>query len=179
MAEPFVGEIRQVGFNFVPPNWLACQGQLLSIANYDVLFTLIGTTYGGDGVNTFGLPDLQGRLMVHQGQLVGGSNYGIGQRAGSESVTITQNQMARHSHNVAVKDAFGTVANPTTKSTWAQVTPDGAAAIPAYSPAAGANTTLASGIVSAAGGNQPIDIRQPYVVVNFMIATAGIFPSQG
>jgi microcystin-dependent protein len=176
MAQPFIGEIRQAGFNFVPPGWLACQGQIISISENETLFNLIGTTYGGDGVSTFGIPDLRGRAMIHQGQLLGGGNYVIGQKAGTESVTLTQNQMALHSHTVAAKDGLGTISIPTTKSTWAQVTPDGQTAITAYSAAPG-NATLASTVVSPSGSSLPVDIRQPYVVVNFIIATVGIYPS--
>src|SRR5208283_1924144 len=98
MANPFVGEIRMFGGNFAPSGWDFCNGQLLSISEFSTLFNLIGTTYGGDGENTFGLPDLQGRFPVHQGQGPGLANYLIGQKAGEENVTVTVNQLPAHSH---------------------------------------------------------------------------------
>jgi microcystin-dependent protein len=176
MAQPYVGEIRQAGFNFAPVGWFLCQGQLLPIAEYEVLFTLIGTTYGGDGVQTFGLPNLSGRVPIHQGKSTG-STYVMGQMAGNEQVTITSNQMAAHTHIVQANSGFGTINAPTTKSTWAQVSADGANANPAYSAAPG-NTTLSPTAVGTAGGSIPIEVMQPYLVINFMIAWAGIFPSQ-
>ena len=176
MAQPYVGEIRQAGFNFAPVGWFLCQGQLLSIAEYEVLYTLIGTTYGGNGTTTFGLPNLQGRVPIHQGKSTG-SNYVMGQMSGSEQVSIVTNQMAAHTHIVQANSGFGTINAPTSNSTWAQVSADGATPISAYSAAPG-NTTLGVTAVSMAGGNIPIEIMQPYLVINFMIAWVGIFPSQ-
>ena len=98
MTTPYIGEIRLVGFNFAPRGWMACNGQLLSIATYSALFSLLGTTYGGDGITTFALPDLRSRIPVHQGQGPGLSNYVIGQMSGTESVTLTQNQIPAHTH---------------------------------------------------------------------------------
>jgi len=177
MAQPFIGEIRQVGFNFVPLGWLPCDGRLLPISEYEVLYVLIGTTYGGDGVSTFAIPDLQGRVSIHQGQSTG-SPYVMGQKAGSNQITLTTEQMVSHTHIVQANSGFGTVAVPTSNSTWAQVTPDGATADTAYAAAPG-NTTLSPTAVSPAGGSLPFEILQPYVVITFMIAIFGTFPSQG
>lgn len=176
MAEPFIGEIRQVGFDYAPPGWLPCDGRSVPIAGYDALYALIGTTYGGDGISNFCLPDLQGRVMIHQGQ-GSGSAYVMGQKAGTEAVTLTMEQMAAHTHVVRANSKFGTIPAPTIKSTWAQVTPDGLTAISAYAAVPG-DVNLAPTAVSVAGGNLPIEIRQPYVVVTFIIAIYGIFPSQ-
>jgi len=177
MAEPFIGEIRQVGFNFSAVGWLPCNGQLLPISENEALYTLLGTTYGGDGVQTFGLPNLQGRIPVHQGQLTGGSNYLMGQMAGVEAVTINTNQLANHTHAIQASNALGTVNVPTTKSTWAQVTADGSTGNPSYAASPG-NAILSPTTVSTAGASMPLSILQPYVVVNFMIATVGIYPTQ-
>lgn len=179
MATPFVGEIREVGFNFAPPGWLPCDGRLLPISQYEVLYTLLGTTYGGDGVNTFGIPDLQGRVAVHQGSLNGNSSvYILGQKSGTEAVTILSSQMAAHTHNVAVSTAIATLKTATTKAAWAQATQDGTTILEGYS-APPANASLAPAMVSSAGGSLPFSILQPYLAVNYIIATQGIFPSQG
>src|ERR1700710_273230 len=102
MSDPYIGEIRMFGGNFAPNGWLFCQGQLLSIADYDTLFNLIGTTYGGDGQTTFALPDLRGRVPIHRGTASSHTTYVIGQRAGSESVTLTTSTMPSHNHGVEV-----------------------------------------------------------------------------
>src|ERR1700744_1265541 len=106
MSEPYVGEIRMVGFNFAPQNWALCNGQTLSISQNEVLFNLIGTTYGGDGVNTFNLPDLRGRIPVHQGTNPNGT-YILGQLAGTETVTLTGNQLPQHPHPPQAQSAAG------------------------------------------------------------------------
>src|SRR5512136_2572601 len=98
MAQPYVGEIRMFAGNFAPQGWMFCEGQLLPISQYDALFNLIGTTYGGDGINTFALPDLRGRVIVGPGQGSGLSNYVLGQQGGVETVTLTTNQIPQHSH---------------------------------------------------------------------------------
>lgn len=176
MAEPFVGEIRQAGFNFAPPGWLLCQGQVVPISQFDILFTLIGTAYGGDGVSTFGIPDLRGRVTIDQGQN-GGGNYTLGQMRGSALVTLTQSQMAAHTHVVRANSGMGTVATPDAGSIWAQVTPDGVSANTAYTAPQAADTTMAATAVLPVGSGVPVDVRQPYLVINFMIATEGIYPS--
>jgi microcystin-dependent protein len=177
MAQPFIGEIRQVGFNFPAVGWFPCDGRLLSIADYETLFVLIGTTYGGDGVQTFGIPNLAGRVPINQGQLLSGSNYVMGQMAGVEQTSITIPQMASHTHAVKGSSALGAQIVPTTQSTWSQVTADGSSGNPAYANPP-ANVTLSASAISSAGSSLPVSIMQPYVVINFMIAYVGIFPSQ-
>jgi microcystin-dependent protein len=167
MSSPFVGEIRIFAGNFAPVGWELCAGQLLPISEYDVLFNLIGTTYGGDGQSTFGLPDLRGRIPVHQG-----SGFVIGQSAGVETVTLTQNQLPAHTH------AFTASAN---NAVTANAEGNVLAQTPSYTPYIGgapANTPLAPSSVSAVGGSQPHDNLQPYICINYIISTFGIFPTQ-
>jgi len=164
MSQPYVGEIRMVGFNFPVNGWAFCNGQLLSIAENDVLFNLIGTTYGGDGQTTFGLPDLQGRVPVHQGP-----GFVIGQKAGIETVTLTQAQMA-HTHTM-----MASTDTPAQSAPLGNVT--GAALAKIYrngSP----TVTLNPQSVSPAGGSQPHENMQPFLAINFIISLFGVFPSQ-
>jgi microcystin-dependent protein len=169
MSQPFVGEIRSVGFNFAPEGWLLCDGSVLSISQNEVLFDLIGTTYGGDGQNTFAIPDLRGRIPLHQGT-GGGSSYVIGQEGGSESVTLTEAQMPAHRHAI---NAVSTTGN--------SKTPSGAyfAASVEEQFASSTNASLNSTIVqAAAGGSQPHENRVPILCINYIISLYGIFPSQ-
>lgn len=169
MSEPFVGEIRIFGGNFPPLNWAFCDGSLLSIAEHEVLYTLTGTTYGGDGVTTFALPDLRGRAPIHQGQGLGLSNRTIGERAGVEEVTLTANQMPIHTHPMLTSTS-ATSTSPA-GAVLAQQTPAGYTdAVP--------DSQLAAQSLLPAGGNQPHDNMPPYVGVNYIIALFGIFPSQ-
>jgi microcystin-dependent protein len=177
MATPFLGEIRETAFAFAPPGWLPCDGRLLPIAQYEALYTLLGTTYGGDGITTFGIPDLQGRVPIHQGTQ-NNETYVMGQRSGTENLTLVSSQMAAHTHVVHASSNLGNMKMPTTDATWAQITQDGVTAVNAYSVPPG-DTVLAPVSVSSVGGNQPFGILQPYLAVNYMIATAGIFPTQG
>ena len=169
MSEPYVGEIRIVGFNFAPVGWAFCNGQLLSIADNDVLFAVIGTTYGGDGVTTFALPDLQCRVPVHQGTASTGTPYVMGQKGGAETVTVTQAQLPNHTHAVAC--------NPTATTTspagnvWSSTTGT------AYSTAV-PGQLLNPVAIAPTGGNQPHDNMPPLLVANFIISLYGIFPSQ-
>jgi microcystin-dependent protein len=164
MSEPFVGEIRMFAGNFAPLNWAFCNGQTLPIAENEVLFQLIGTTYGGDGQQTFNLPDLRGRLPIHQG-----GGFVLGQAAGSENVTLTINQMPQHGHAVAalatanVKSPVNAVYGGNTTDSIYSATP-GAAMNPA--------------VVGIGGGSQPHDNMMPYGVVSFIISLFGIFPTQ-
>ncbi|HEX4520405.1 MAG TPA: tail fiber protein [Gaiellaceae bacterium] len=169
MAEPFVGEIRMTGFNFAPEGWALCNGQLLPIQQNTALFSLIGTFYGGDGVQTFALPDLRGRVAVHQGQAPGLSSYNVGEVTGVEAVALGTNQIPNHSHTVA--PATGT----------SQTTNRPAGAFPASGGVyAGTAGGVPMGITnsSSIGGNQAHENRQPLLVVNFVIALLGIFPSR-
>jgi microcystin-dependent protein len=168
MSQPFVGEIRMFAGNFAPVGWMLCQGQLLSIAENDVLFNLIGTTYGGDGQQTFALPDLRGRMPLHQGTGVGGT-FIIGEMAGVETVTLTTNQIPAHSH-VPQANTNGS-ANVPGGNTWAGWTGS------QYSDQA-PNALMASGALGSAGGSQPHDNMPPYLTINFIISMFGIFPSQ-
>jgi microcystin-dependent protein len=178
MSEPFVGEIRMVGFNFAARGWMLCNGQLLPIAQNAALFSLLGTTYGGNGTTTFALPDLRGRAPVHQGQGPGLSNYVMGQSAGVETVTLISTQMPIHTHLVNASSVIGESTAPTSNILAVVGDPNAGTTFSAYSPPATANTTLSPTALGTAGGNQPHENLQPYLCVNFMIATQGIFPSR-
>ncbi len=175
MSQPYVGEIRMFGFGRTPNGWQACDGSLLSIAEYEVLFTLIGTTYGGDGQTTFAVPDLRGRIPVHQGTLAGGSTYVIGQMSGTEAVTLTSNQIPSHTHT-----AVATTAAATTGTPGNSVIPGAVANQTMYvtDTSGGSPFTLAPQAMTAAGGSQPHENCMPTLTVQFCIAWAGIFPSQ-
>jgi microcystin-dependent protein len=169
MSQPYIGEIRLVGFNFAPVDWALCNGALLSISQNAALFSLLGTTYGGDGINTFALPNLQSRVAIHLGTLAGAS-YPEGQYAGVENVTLTTAQMPSHNHSIPVVAAAGNAPSP-------------AGALIASAPeeqfAAVASATSSMGnMVAAAGSSQPHSNIQPYLALNYIIALYGIFPSQ-
>lgn len=168
-----------VGFNFAPTGWALCNGQLLSISQYTALFSLLGTTFGGDGVRTFGLPNLQSRVAINQGQGQGLSPYVMGQTGGNENVTLLQNQMPMHNHLVSVNNTLGAASDPTNAIPAKGYTGDARnpTQVPNYTSAA-ATGNLAANAVSQAGGNQPHPNIQPYQCVNFIIALQGIFPSR-
>lgn len=172
MSDPFVGEVRLVGFNFAPLNWMLCQGQIVGIAENSTLYNLIGTTYGGDGQQSFGLPNLAGRIPLHQGTSATGTNYPIGMIGGATSVTLTSGQIPAHTHTLMAADvSTGTVANPANAMV--------AASMKMYSTAA-PDTAMNPAMVSIAqGGNLPHDNMQPYLVLNWIISMFGIYPSQG
>jgi microcystin-dependent protein len=171
MSQPFVGQVIAVGVNFAPVGWALCNGQLLDISQYQALYTLIGTTYGGNGQTTFALPNLQGRVAVGVGQGPGLSNYVLGQLAGTESVTLNVNQIAAHTHNLAAS------ANQT-QSTPAANEVLGTPTTPIYLQS-GATTGLAGNAVgNAPGGATPHENRQPFQTINYIIALEGIFPTQ-
>jgi microcystin-dependent protein len=170
MGEPFVGEIRMVGFNFPPVGWAFCDGQLLPISENDVLFTLIGTTYGGDGQTTFALPDLQGRMPIHQGQGPGTSNYTIGEKAGVETVTLTTNQIPAHTHPPLAQTQAGNQPSPQ-NNVWAS------SSLNQFQPPS-ANTAMNTQLISATGGSQPHDNMMPFLTISFIISLFGVFPSQ-
>jgi microcystin-dependent protein len=171
MAQPYVGEIRMFGGNFAPAGWMFCEGQLLPISEFETLFNLIGTTYGGDGQSTFALPDLRGRLPVHQGTSNTGSAYVISQTGGTETVTLTTTQLPAHSHGLVASTAPGSAAGPGGNVLGASGT---VAMYSAHPP----SQSLNSGSLSAVGGSQPHDNFQPYLCVSFIISLFGIFPSQ-
>ncbi|WP_223585483.1 phage tail protein [Microbacterium sp. OVT16B] len=169
MSEYYIGEIRLFAGNFAPAGWAFCNGQLVSIAENETLYALIGTTYGGDGQTTFRLPDLQGRSAVHMGPRGGVGTYVIGQTGGAETVTLTSQQLPSHTHS-AVYSATAGGTSPT-QARWAAQSSN------AYSDAA-SNATLAGNAISPAGGNLPHENMPPFVAVSYIIALYGIFPSQ-
>lgn len=170
MSNPFIGSIRMFGGNFAILGHAFCNGQLLAISQNDALFALIGTTYGGDGVTTFALPNLQSRIPVHQGPLAGGATYTIGELSGVESVTLTQNQMPTHTHAAQGNAGDGSQASPT-NNFW------GLSPSNIYSTTAPA-TPMNGGAVGIVGGSQPHENMLPFLCINFIIALEGIFPSQ-
>jgi microcystin-dependent protein len=170
MSTPYVGEIRIVGFNFAPNGWAFCNGQSLAISEFDTLFNLIGTTYGGDGVNTFNLPNLQGRIPFHQGTDSQGDTLVIGQSSGTESVLLTQSQLPVHTHVLAANSATGTQPSPA-GGLWA------ASTLEEFSTEAPTHSMVPSTTLSS-GGSQPHDNLPPFQVLNFVISLFGVFPSQ-
>ncbi len=181
MSDPFIGEIRMVGFNWAPRGWALCDGQLLSIAQNTALYSLLGTTYGGDGRTTFALPDLRGRVPVHQGQGAGLTPRPIGQRAGQQAVTLIASQMPSHNHQATGvargSTGTGTVPSPE-NAVWAV---DGGAGATPYiqsDPNVNMRGNSLQVTVGNAGGNQAHDNMQPFLVVNFVIALQGLYPSR-
>lgn len=166
MAQPYIGEIRMFAGNFAPAGWAFCNGQLLPISENDALFTLIGTTYGGDGEETFALPNLQGRLPIHQGQ-----GAVLGEMQGAEEVTLTVNQLPTHSHARIASSNTATQTTPDTTVLGVPTTVD-------LYRAGNAGTAMASQAISATGGSQPHTNLQPYLCINYIISLFGIFPSQ-
>jgi microcystin-dependent protein len=182
MSTPYIGEIRTVGFNFTPQGWLRCDGQLLSINEYDVLYNLIGNTYGGDGVNTFAVPNLNGRLAVgaNGSQGPGRSRYALGDQAGTEDVTLNLNQMPAHGHPVAVPllaAASGT-ASPNAVGQYPAPSPNGKPYAAAPTAGATLKPQAVTGTLGAAGSSQPHSNVQPVLALNFIISANGYFPPQ-
>ncbi len=175
MSDPFVGEIRMFAGNFPPLDWAFCDGQLLAIDQNDVLFNLIGTTYGGDGQTTFALPDLRGRVPVHQG-----NGFQMGQMGGVESVTLSSNQMPGHTHLISASNAVPppAVAAVNVTNTATTYVPASPVPKPKLYATAASLVAMAPGTVQPAGGSQPHSNIAPYQAVNFIISLFGIFPSQ-
>jgi len=164
--DPFVGQLGLFGFNYAPQGWLSCNGQLVPISEYEVLFALIGTTYGGDGQNTFALPDLQGRASFGAGQSQLGPFYSIGQKAGSEYVTLIQQNLPTHTHLIQAQSAPASSSTPS-------------ANVPATGPkiyGAGPASSPMTDVISIAGANNPHENRQPFLALNWCICWAGIYP---
>ncbi len=173
MSEPFLGQVIAVGFAFVPRGWLPCDGRLVSISTYQDLFALVGTTYGGDGVQSFGLPDLRGRGAVGAGQGPGLQAYIQGQFGGSESVSLTANQIGAHTHSLAAA-ATATTNGP------AQSAVLGTPASEEIYATAGTTTTLMPATVGvSSGGGQSHENRQPFQAINYIIAYEGVYPPRG
>lgn len=168
MAQPYIGEIRMFAGIFAPVGWAFCNGALISISENETLYNLIGTTYGGDGVSNFALPNLLGRVPLHQG-----GGFQVSDAAGVESVTLTIQQIPVHNHAALASSEFGTATSPTnnvlakpnTASTFLYINEDPSAA-------------MANNIVTPVGGSQPHENMQPYLCINFIISLFGIFPTQ-
>jgi microcystin-dependent protein len=166
MAQPYVGEIRMFGGNFAPAGWMFCDGQLLPISENETLFNLIGTTYGGDGESTFALPDLRGRLPIHQG-----SGFVLAETGGAEEITLTVNQIASHTHPLLASTSPGISSNAQNNDICSS--PSLLLYIEGQSP----DTNLSPSVVGPVGGSQPHTNFQPYLCVDFIISMFGIFPS--
>lgn len=166
MAQPYVGEIRMFAGNFAPAGWMFCEGQLLPISENETLFQLIGTTYGGDGESTFGLPDLRGRLPLHQG-----NGFVMASTGGAEEVTLTVNQIPTHSHALLGTGSLANDGNPGNNLLAQATTFDPYQSNPAA-------TAMAPQAIGPVGGSQPHTNFQPYLCVDFIISLFGIFPSQ-
>lgn len=166
MAQPYIGEIRMFAGNFAPSGWLLCNGQLLPISQYDTLFNLIGTTYGGDGQTTFALPNMQSRIPVHQG-----NGFVLSETGGNEDITLTSNQIPVHNHGLVSSSSIANSASPVNNSlavssqVSAFVSPDNA-------------SNMNAGSVTNTGGSQPHTNMQPSLCINFIISLFGVFPSQ-
>jgi microcystin-dependent protein len=179
MANPYLGEIRCFGFQFAPVGWAACNGQLIAIATNTALFSILGTTYGGDGVTTFGLPNLQGRIPMHWGNGPAGFNTVIGETQGATTVTLTTTQIPSHTHSITAADLppggiVERVASPAGGSAYlADSSPDAV-----WNKTPTVNAAFSSKAIGVTGGSQPHDNTQPYLAVNFCIALEGIFPSR-
>jgi microcystin-dependent protein len=180
MSQPYVGQILICGFNFAPAGWALCNGQLLPISENETLFQLIGTTYGGDGQSTFGLPDLRGRVPLHMGQGSGLSSYAIGQAAGVESVTLTTQQIPTHNHIAVAANAPGNSKTPqgTILSNEGGADADKVSIYAPWDNDPANMTTMLPASVQLTGGSQPHENRQPLLVLNFVISLFGVFPSQ-
>lgn len=170
--EPFIGQIIMFGGNFAPKGWAFCDGQLLPIAQNSALFSILGTTYGGDGRTTFALPDLRGRVSIHPGRGPGLSTYLLGEKGGTEEVTLTLNEIPSHNHSVLANSAVGT-------------SPDPAGNFLANTGAFdneyinNANVNMHPSMINKAGGSQSHTNLQPFLCVNYIIAMYGVFPSRG
>jgi microcystin-dependent protein len=172
MSEPFIASIIMFGGNFAPKGWAFCNGQIMPIAQNTALFSILGTTYGGNGQTTFALPDMRSRVPLHPGTGSGLSNYALGQMSGTENTTLTANQLAPHGHN------FNILAN--------EGDPNSKVPLNAFFANQGSNfyntaqdgTKMGTQVTDKAGGAQPVPVIQPILAVNFIIALVGIFPSR-
>jgi microcystin-dependent protein len=173
MSDQFIGEIRIFGTNFAPFGWAFCDGQLLSISQNTALFSLLGTTYGGDGKSTFALPNLQGSSPMQQGQGAGLSDRVLGETSGTETVTLLASEIPAHTHAANCNSGMGDQYGPS-GNFWAT----DAGGNFEYNAAATPNITMAAGALGPTGGNRPHNNLQPYLVLNFCIALLGIFPSR-
>ncbi|MED5017266.1 tail fiber protein [Paenibacillus chibensis] len=172
MSDNYLGEIRMFGGNYPPQGWLFCDGTLLSINDNEALFTLLGTTYGGDGRTTFALPDLRGRLPLHRGtNPQDGSVYVLGQRGGTETVTLLNVQLPSHTHPVQASKTSGNSSDPSNR-VW------GVSGDNRPYTSTNPNGTMSSTAIQPRGGSQPHDNMMPYLPISFIISTTGVYPSQ-
>jgi microcystin-dependent protein len=171
MADPFVAEIRIFPFNFAPKGWAFCDGQILPLSQNTALFSLLGTTYGGDGKSNFALPDLQGRAPMHPGQGPGLSLHDLGETGGSETVSLLESEIPSHSHSLMASSSTGTKPNPVGNAP-SRVT----GATPYLAPAGAPLVNFSDNALAPAGGDQPHNNMQPYLTFNFCIALQGVFP---
>jgi microcystin-dependent protein len=169
-VEPFIGEISMFAGNFAPRGWAFCEGQLLSISQNQSLFSILGTTYGGDGRTTFGLPDLRGRVPIHTGVGPGLSNYKLGQKGGAETTTLTTDQLPSHNHTIYASNSAANSSEVTGKIMGKAV------GIPGLYSSKKPDTNMSP--TGNSGGGQALDIRQPYLVVHYIIALQGVYPSR-
>ena len=169
MSSPFIGEVRIFGCNFAPRSWAFCNGQLLPIAQNTALFSILGTTYGGDGRSTFGLPDLQARVPMHPGRGPGLTARRLGERGGVETVTLTEAQLGNHNHGIVATDDAPTANSP------ANAHP---AMAPVYEAGDSGTVDMSPNAVAAAGGGQAHNNIQPILGLNFVIALQGLYPSR-
>jgi microcystin-dependent protein len=175
MSSPFIAEIKLCGYNFAPRGYAFCNGQILPIAQNTALFSLVGTTYGGNGTTNFGLPNLQGRAALGAGQGPGLSSYVLGQTSGTPTVTLLSTQMPAHTHATQATTSAGNSAAPAGKVWAASV--GGRTPPPLYSTGA-PNTPMAATAIAASGAGQPHENRQPYAAVSFIIALQGVYPAR-
>ncbi len=171
MSEPFLAEVRIVGFDFAPRGWAFCDGQILPINQNQSLYSLLGTTYGGDGRTSFALPDLRGRTPIHVGRSNGGQEHRLGQKSGEETHSLSAAEMPQHSHGFQASSTDGDTVN-TSGSILARTT------MGIYEQGAANLTEIRSGTITNVGGGQAHDNMQPFLAVNFCIALQGLFPSR-
>ena len=174
MADPFVAEIRMFGFNFAPRGWAFCNGQLLPLSQNTALFSLLGTTYGGDGKSNFALPNLQGSVPMHPGQGPGLSLHDLGEVGGSETVTLLLSEIPVHPHQLKAGADPANAQIPNDQLTLARSSGGSA-----YNPTAAGVTQMSGSALAPAGGGLPHNNLQPYLTVNFCIALQGVFPPRG
>lgn len=168
MSDPFLGEVKVVSFNFAPRGWALCNGQLMSINQNQALYSVLGVQYGGDGVTTFALPNLQGRVPIHWG-----NRFVVGQAGGEAAHTLTINEMPTHTHPPVAQSAASNPGSDPTNSVWAPGSANMFAAAPA-----GPTVTMSPAAIGNTGANQPHENQSPYLVLNFVIALQGVYPSR-
>ena len=178
MSSPYVGEIRMFAGSFAPAGWMTCDGQLLPISEYDTLFNLIGTTYGGDGQSTFALPNLAARVPIHQGSN-GTTTYNLADNGGVTQVTLTTNQIPLHTHPIIADGNSGTTGSPS-NAYYAKAAPRTLYTVPTdavSNPDSPIFRNFNAGMLPVQGGSQPHDNMQPYLAITYIISLFGIFPS--